>query len=214
VKKCTLITVYDPLCGWCYGFGPVLIRLSEAYSNRINFDVISGGMITGASVGPLSNMAAFISKAYQTVEHHTGVKFGPGFLEKTLPEGKATFSSLEPSNVLTVLKSLRPKETVKASHEIQQLIYRDGIDPVNYEAYLPIFTSRGIDEKEAMNSLKSAGISQESVLEFAQAQNWKIRGFPACLVETPDGKLFGISNGFLPYEALEERIIPYLAPEV
>ena len=55
---------------------------------------------------------------------------------------------------------------------------------------------------------------QESVLEFAQAQNWQIRGFPACLVETPDGKLFGISNGFLPYEALEERIIHYLAPEV
>jgi putative protein-disulfide isomerase len=211
MKKNTLITVYDPLCGWCFGFGPVLLQVEDKYRDRLDFDIISGGMITGTSVGPLSNMATFISQAYPVVEQHTGVKFGPGFL-KTLEEGSVTFSSLEPSNVLKVLKELFPAEALQAAHEIQAIIYQEGINPVRYEDYLPLFIRRGVKEEKAMELLKSAETSQATVLDFAQSQQWGIRGFPACLVETADGKLYGISNGFLPFAELENRLLPYLLP--
>ena len=209
MKKCKLILVYDPLCGWCYGFGPVLNQLKAKYKARLDFEVLSGGMITGRSVGPLSNMAEFISKAYPVVEAHTGIKFGSGFLA-ALREGRGTFSSLEPGNVLTVLKEMFPDESPEASHEIQELIYRDGIDPVHYQAYLPLFRRRGIEDKLALERLNSAETSQLTVHEFAQAQTWGIRGFPACIMETPSGKLYGISNGYSPFDDLELKIMPYL----
>jgi len=212
MKKCKLIAVYDPLCGWCYGFGPVLNQLQEKYRNALDFEVISGGMITGRSVGQLSNMAAFISQAYPVVESHTGIKFGPGFLE-TLKEGKATFSSLEPGNVLTVLKEFFPHEAIAASHEIQELIYRDGINPVHYESYLPLFRKRRVEDSLALKRMNSAETSQLTVLEFAQSQKWGIRGFPACIIETPQEKLYGISNGYMSFSELELKVQPFLSPE-
>jgi putative protein-disulfide isomerase len=212
MKKCRLITVYDPLCGWCYGFGPVLNQLHASYADRLDFDILSGGMITGSAVGPLSNMAAFISKAYPAVESATGIKFGQGFLNR-LKDGGAIFSSLEPANVLSVMKDLFPEDSIAASHEIQELIYSEGIDPVNYEAYLPIFRKRGAADKLVLERLSSAETSQQSVLEFAQVNQWGIRGFPACIIETPSGKLYGISNGFLPLADLELKVQPFLVPE-
>lgn len=211
MKKCTLITVFDPLCGWCYGFSPVLLRLQDKYRQQLSFDVLSGGMITGSSVGPLANMASFISQAYPVVEQHSGVKFGKGFLN-ALKEGRGTFSSLEPSNALKALKELFPEEGLQIAHEIQALIYDQGIDPVDYEAYLPMFRKRGVDDGLALGRMRSAETAQLSVLDFAQSQQWGIRGFPACLVETPQGKLYGISNGYLPFEELEKRVQPYLLP--
>lgn len=202
--------MYDPLCGWCFGFGPVLLRLFDSYRGAIDFDVVSGGMITGNAVGPLSNMADFISKAYPVVEQHSGVKFGAGFLQH-LQTGTAVFSSLEPGNVLTLLKELQPGSQVQVSHDIQHLIYVDGINPVEYAEYRGLFEKRGLNWHDALLRLKSSELSQTTVREFGQAQKWGIQGFPACLVQQPDGKLFGISRGFLPFEEMEKRLQPFLS---
>lgn len=205
----TFICVYDALCGWCYGFGPVLLRLEEKYGHLMRFEIISGGMITGKSVGPLANMAGFISQAYPVVEQHSGIKFGQGFLEN-LKNGTAVFSSLEPGNVLTVLKEMAPNEQVRAAHEIQCLIYDAGINPVDYPAYRPVFENRGLDWNLALSRLKSAETSQLTVHEFSQVHSWGIRGFPASLLDSGGNKLQGIANGFLPFEELESRLLKYI----
>ena len=209
-KKKTLICVYDALCGWCFGFGPVLQQLEEKFSGQFNFEIISGGMITGKAVGPLSNMAAFISKAYPVVEQQTGIRFGTGFLEKLSDGEKILFSSLEPGNILTVLKEMAPGEKLKAAHEIQSLIYGNGINPADYHAYRPLFEKRNLDWHRALSLLQSAETSQLTVLEFAQAEKWGISGFPACLMETEEGRLIGISRGFLPLAEMESRLEPHL----
>jgi putative protein-disulfide isomerase len=209
-KRNTLITVFDPLCGWCYGFGPVLIELQKVYGSQLKFDVISGGMITGNRIGPLSNMAGFISNAYKTVEQHTAIKFGETFINKTLKEGTATFSSLEPAKVLTVYKNFHPEKVVAFSHAIQKRIYGDGIDPVQYQEYLPLFEAEGIPEKEVLPLLASKDLEQETINEFSQAQRWKINGFPACVIQQADGRAIGLSSGYLPYAELEKRIQAFL----
>jgi putative protein-disulfide isomerase len=207
----TLITVFDPLCGWCYGFGPVLTELESRYAGRLNFDIFCGGMITGARIGPLAHMASFISQAYKAVEEYSGVRFGEAFLGHTLREGKATFSSLEPSKVLTVYRALRKTGYIRFSHEIQKLIYFDGIDPVDYKAYLPLFQREGLDAAAVMPLLQSADVEQETIREFGLAQRWGITGFPSCVMQLPDGKAIRISHGYEPLARLEEKIRPYLS---
>jgi putative protein-disulfide isomerase len=209
-KRNTLITVFDPLCGWCYGFGPVLIELEKVYGNQLKFDVISGGMITGNRIGPLSNMAGFISNAYKTVEEYSGIRFGETFINKTLKEGIATFSSLEPAKVLTVYRQFHPDKVVAFSHAIQKRIYEDGIDPVQYPQYLSLFEAEGIPDKEVLPLLASKDIEQETINEFSQVQRWKINGFPACVIQKSDGSAVGLSSGYIPYVELEKRIQPYL----
>jgi putative protein-disulfide isomerase len=40
-----LYYVYDPLCGWCYGFSPVINQLKESMQDEFTIEVISGVMV-------------------------------------------------------------------------------------------------------------------------------------------------------------------------
>jgi putative protein-disulfide isomerase len=206
----TLIAVFDPLCGWCYGFGPVLIRLQEKYADRMNFDVLSGGMITGSRIGPIAHMAGFIRQAIPVVEQHTGIAFGSAFLDKTLVEGTAIFSSLEPAKALTIFRQYFPKKVAVFSHEIQRLIYHEGINPVDVAAYLPLFAKYGLSKDIILPQFSSSVMEQETINEFGKAYRWKITGYPACVMQMADGKAFLISNGFTSFENMESAILPYL----
>ena len=105
MDKPTLLYVYDPLCGWCYGFSPVMQRLHETFHEQIQFEVLSGGMVLGDRAGPIGQVAPYISWAYKHVEERCGVKFGADFLEGVLKPGTAIFSSEKPCTALTVFKS-------------------------------------------------------------------------------------------------------------
>ncbi len=43
-----LIYVYDALCGWCYGFSPVITDFSARHASEFAVEVVSGGMVLGA----------------------------------------------------------------------------------------------------------------------------------------------------------------------
>ena len=102
--KIKLIYVYDALCGWCYGFSPVIDQFAKKYKNDLTFEVISGGMVTGGRIGSIGEVAGYISWAYKDVENATGIKFGNNFLNKTLKDGKAIFTSIPPAIAMSVFK--------------------------------------------------------------------------------------------------------------
>ena len=56
-EKTTVLYVFDPLCGWCYGFSPVMVKLNDNYKENVKFVVISGGMVVGDRIGPLGEKA-------------------------------------------------------------------------------------------------------------------------------------------------------------
>ena len=72
----TIYYCYDAYCGWCYGFSPVIKKISEEWKHRMGFEVLSGGMIPKEAARPVSSIAGYISEAYKTVEERTGIRFG------------------------------------------------------------------------------------------------------------------------------------------
>ena len=100
-QKDQVVYVYDPLCGWCYGFSNVITKLQENYQSKIDFTVLSGGMMMGSREEPISVMADYIKGAYKTVEQKCGVTFGERYLKGIL-ESKTYISS----SVLPQLRSL------------------------------------------------------------------------------------------------------------
>ncbi|HXI00169.1 MAG TPA: hypothetical protein VNI52_07850 [Sphingobacteriaceae bacterium] len=128
------IYVYDALCGWCYGFSPVVMALHEKYNQQFDFEVISGGMVTGSRVGPIGVVAPYIKKAYRTVEETTGIKFGEGFL-RNIDEGEMIMNSEKPAVALAVFRTYYPDKAVMFAHELQNAINFDGADPNTNEMY-------------------------------------------------------------------------------
>lgn len=56
-----LIYVYDALCGWCYGFSPIIKQFYKKHKNHFDsIQVVSGGMIRGERIGAIGEVAPYI----------------------------------------------------------------------------------------------------------------------------------------------------------
>jgi putative protein-disulfide isomerase len=205
MEKVTLYYIFDPYCGWCYGFSPVIKKFYEVYKNDFNFTVLSGGMIMGENEGPISTMQDFISQASKQVEEASGVTFGAPFLE-ALKQGKILLSSPRPSLALTTYKTLGGADPVLFAHDIQKAFYDEGKDLQKIETYSPILSLHNIDPESFKIYFNSEMTMKLLAQEIDVVQSWGIQGFPTMLAIHKD-KALVLTKGFVPYETLEDIII-------
>lgn len=203
--KPTFYYVFDALCGWCYGFSPTMQRVAAHYKDRLQFEVISGGMVTGDRIGPIGQVAGYIRTAYKDVERATGTKFGPGFLEGTLAKGTATFSSIEPAKALATFRSHKPQEALAYAHALQHAIYYDGTAPTDLEAFARLAEKQGVDKTAFLKEVRSREIEQQMLKEFRTSDSLGVQGFPTLFLMR-NGKLVKLSEGYLSEKELESRI--------
>ncbi len=207
----TIIYAFDPLCGWCYGFTGVIDSFYNLHKDQFNFEVLSGGMVRGEQAGPIGEVAAYISQAYKAVEDRTGVRFGEAFLEGTLPEGKAMFSSVPPSQALQVIKAQKPAEALAFAEALQKAIYYDGMHPDDQQGLAKLAQSFGLDAQNFLLALNSPEIAQKTVEEFERVSQLGVTGFPTLLL-LKEGQYQRLAEGYLPLEELEKRIASSVEP--
>jgi putative protein-disulfide isomerase len=201
----TVLYVYDALCGWCYGFSPVIERISDAYADVFDFEVLSGGMMTGERAGPVGEVAGYIGEAYKQVEARTGVTFGEAFLSGLLADGTATFSSVPPGRALTAFKQERPDEQVAFAHALQRAIYYHGLPPADPATYVQVATDFGLDGGAFAAKLDDPEIAAQTEAEFALASRLGVRGFPTVFVTTGQD-LYRVAPGYVPFEQLDATL--------
>lgn len=204
-EKGTLYYIYDALCGWCYGFGPVIKKLHENYADRINFQVLSGGMITGSRVGPLANMAAYIKQASPRVTETTGVSFGEAYLNGLLADPTYISNSVPPAVALCILKEAQPNKQVAVAHEIQRLMFQEGKSLNEPTAYLDLAEQAGMAEEVFTQKFSDPAYLAKAQEEFATVQQWGITGFPAVVLQKQD-QLYLVANGFVPYDQISATV--------
>jgi len=201
-----IIYVYDALCGWCYGFSPVMDQFQEKYKDSLSFEVISGGMITGSRIGPIGKVAPYISWAYKDVENATGVKFGTEFLNKTLKKGEAIFTSIPPAIALSVFKTLDQKNSIHFASELQKAIYFNGIEPENFDGYGRIAKKFGIDADAFILKMKDSLYYKYAEEDFKKSADLDVSGFPSVFVEI-NGNYHKIASGYVTFKVLENNLL-------
>jgi putative protein-disulfide isomerase len=198
------IYIYDPLCGWCYGFTPVIQELQERSNGNMEFDILSGGMIVGDNRHPFSSMTAFIQREHTNVEAMTGVKFGQAFLEKLLPS-EEIMDSEKPGIALTVFKQYQPENAITFAHDMQVALNYHGQSLNNDSTYRLLIRKFSLPEDEFISRLHEEHYRYETHQEFQLVQNWGITGFPAAILDT--GKqLYLCARGYTPLDRLEQTI--------
>lgn len=205
--------VYDALCGWCYGFSPVMQRLHSEYAPTLDFEVISGGMIRGSRIGAIGEVAPYIAKAYKDVENRTGVRFGEGFLQGILAEGTAIFTSIPAAMAMAAFKSLQPHNAVAFAHTLQNAIYRDGIEPSNHQAFGKYAEEFGIAADDFLELMLSPFTEERAEAEFDLCARLGITSFPTVLVQQGN-QLTMIAQGYTEYDELKNRLDMVLANAV
>ncbi len=204
-EKPTIYYVFDPLCGWCYGFTPVMIEFKEKNAEKYHFKIISGGMVTGARVHPITHMAEYISNAHERVERLTGVKFGEKFLKETLYDSSVIMDSELPARALILFAELQPQKAFEFAHDVQRALYYEGKNLSDKKVYGPIAAKYGVDPKYFIEKLKEEKYRREAYDQFQLSGNMDVSGYPSIVVESGNTTK-KITSGFVTYKELQEAL--------
>ena len=204
----TIFYCYDAYCGWCYGFSPVIKKLAENYSNQLDFEVLSGGMIVPEQPVPISVTANFIDKAYPTVEEYTGIKFGQDYLWHIKhPDLSDWFPNSELAAIaMCIFKELYPHRQVEFAADLQYALHFEGRDLADKEAYRHLLEKYSINEEAFYEKLNSDVFKEQAHYEFQLCKQLQVTSFPCVLIQISESKFHLLARGYTNYEDLSTRL--------
>ena len=202
-----LFYCYDAYCGWCYGFSPVIKKLAESHPD-LQIEVLSGGMILSETPVPIAATAAYIEKAYPTVEELTGIKFGAEYLWHIRnPDLSDWFPDSEkPAIAMCIFKEFYPERQVEFAADLQYALHFEGRDLTDDEAYRHLLEKYSIQPETFYSKLKSEEYKEQAYYEFQLCKQLQVTGYPCVLLQNSETKFTLLARGFTDYDTLKERL--------
>jgi putative protein-disulfide isomerase len=177
----------------------------EKYETEYYFDILSGGMVTGNRVGPLSQKSEYLKKKIAAIENTTGINFGDAY-KKILEEGSVISNSEPPSIAFNVFKSFRPDLRFQLAHSIQDLHFQRGKDLNQLKTYFDICEEFEINKFGFMDRFQDPAFLQLTHSLFDQVKEWGAKHFPALMLERPNSREV-IQVGYSSFEDLEKSFL-------
>ena len=209
-----LIYVADPMCSWCYGFGPELSGLLDALPGTPVEIVVGGLRAYNMQVMDQALKTTLLSH-WRHVEQASGLPFSEdglaraGFIYDTEPACRAVVTARMPG-----LK-LPPWAPLHVFHAIQRAFYAQGLD-VTHADVLAKAASTALAEQGCqigVAAFHAVWASEETKVttrnDFAQAQRWGVSGFPTLLLARGE-ELNLVTAGYTSTAVMLGRIRPML----
>ena len=208
-----LIYCYDAYCGWCYGFSPVIKKIAEDFKDKLDIEVLSGGMMIGDEVMPIEKIGPYIQTAYKRVEELTGIKFGEDFLWHINNPDKSDWvmNSEKPAIALCILKEYYPGRQLEFATDLQYALNYEGRDLDDDEAYRHLLDKYNIQPEAFYSKLNDAEYKEMAYYEFALMKQLQVNGYPTVFLQTDELKFTMLAKGYTAYGDVKDRIETALA---
>lgn len=202
--KPTLIYAYDPLCGWCYGFHPVLEKIIGRFPGKFATVVKTGGLVTGDRVKSISEGHSYIKDGMSRVEQVTGVEFGRNF-KLLVEEGSYLYNSLPSCRAQVTVNEIASNKAVAFAGAIQRALFVNGKSLNETDTFLEIAELLGIDTEQFLEKFESEWSEKAAKKEFEWCQKAGATGFPTLMLKM--GNEFGVmARGYRPYDTVESHL--------
>ena len=201
-----LIYVADPMCSWCYGFAKPLDALlaQPGTAAPLQRALVMGGLRPFTTdtmapervnelVGHWQHVAEASGQPF-TQAPHTAMH-AQGFVYDTEPASRAIIS----------VRTHWPKLVWRYLKAVQHAFYAEGKNVTQPEVLADVADALGIPRADFARVFASQEMRDATLADFAQAQSWGIRGFPALIAEHGD-HLHLVGQGYMPIDALRERL--------
>ena len=178
-----IVYAFDPLCGWCHGFGPALDALRTALPDT-PLDLRLGGLVTGARIGPYAAMGPYIRGASARMTAVTGVPLGAAFFDRIRGETGGIASSIPPCDVLLQARAVDPARVPDLARAIQDAHFHDGADLNDPSVHADLAARPGLDLRPDVpgpHDLRPA-----LAAEFAATRALGVTSYPTILVMSDD----------------------------
>lgn len=195
-----LLYVADPMCSWCYGFGPEVARLVEGRPG-LGPDLLMGGLRAYNREPMSAPFREMLRGHWRHVAQVSGLPFSEaifdreGFVYDTEPACRAVVTA----------RALDAPRAFGLLEELQSSFYRDGIDIARAEALADAAGRRGYDRATFAAALDSEAMRAAVRADFARSQSLGVSGFPT-LAAAIGGTLYLVASGYATCATLEERL--------
>lgn len=204
-NKLDLIYVFDPMCGWCYGFNPVVTEICARFEGRLNVEVLSGGMAAGDKAMPVEAVRDYIENASAYVTERTGVKFGQAFYQNILQRDGEVLDSEPPSIALAVFREMSD-QILQFSHKMQEALFLFGKSLNEYRTYSDILQSFEINIDDLMVKMRLDKYKEKTYSDFKICHNLGVSAYPTLIAKRKDGNLTVLTRGYQSFEALKPAL--------
>lgn len=202
--KPSLIYAYDPLCGWCFGFHPVIKKLVSRFYDQLNFKVIPGGLATGHNIREIREDQTYILSSLSQVEERTGVEFGENF-KLLVEEGSYIYNSEPSCRIQNVVNELCPEHSLEFAGELHKAFFVEGKNLNQWKTFEDLLTRLRVDTGAAKTLFRSEKQKKYTTEKFKWCTKNGATAFPTLLLKIGD-EIGIMSRGYRPYDILESHL--------
>ena len=184
-----IIYIGDPMCSWCYGFGPEVIKVKAAFPDT-DFNVVMGGLRPYGKE-TMGSLKDFLHEHWEEIGKKTGQEFGFDILD----QADFIYDTEPASRAVVVMRKLKPEQSLAFFKDVQRLFYKDNKNPKDIGNYKELVKKYGVDFEEFKAQFLSAEIYDLTKADFRYAQQLGIRGFPSMVYKKGE-EYFLLSNGY------------------
>jgi putative protein-disulfide isomerase len=177
--------VFDAYCGWCHGFGSAVTGFAAANTGRIEFDVVSGGLFTGARVSPIGTMP-YVAGANARIAELTGAEFGPGY-RALVAAGRFRMDSTAAATGFAALRTVAPDRALESAEAMQHAFYVDGLSLSDASTYRYLGGRLGLDVEAVLTAFASPRAHTLATQDFTRAAWLGVSSYPTLLLHTGTG---------------------------
>ena len=197
----------DPMCSWCYGFGPVVNELVQRFDGRLGLRVVMGGLRAGQAEPMRDKDRDYIRGAWAQVHDASGRPFDPAFFARE----RFTYDTEPACRAVVTMRRLDPQRTLSFLDQVSSAFYAANCDITNADVLADLAAETGVDRATFFAELTSPTNRDETVQDFLMAKQSGVEGFPLLAAGSEVTGYALITHGYRPIDGLPEAVETWLA---
>lgn len=185
--KKTIIYLFDPLCGWCYGITPTLSSIIN--EQDIVIEMLPTGLFSGGQPRLMDDdFAAFAWSNDQRIVSFTGQSFSDRYRELVLGDRQQLIDSGPATLALTAVSLTAPARELEALKAIQHARFVDGQDITNLSTLASILKSHELNAAALMVESPDTALFEATRARINRAQailkTFNVQGVPTFIADS------------------------------
>jgi putative protein-disulfide isomerase len=193
------------MCSWCWGFSPVIEAIQREYGDRLEIELLLGGLRPGTKHPMPQAQREQILHHWHAVQQRTGQPFR---FEGAMPEG--FIYDTEPASRGVITVSLINRPAIFAFFRIvQSAFYVEQQDVTNPMVLSRLAAEVGIDTQQFEQTFESDTAKRLTLEHFRKARQLGVQGFPSLIGQSWTGYRL-LSAGYCSLDELLPKLDAWL----
>lgn len=195
-----LLYFVNPMCSWCYGFGPSLRGVQTAFAADVAITVALGALREDTE--PLRpEQKDYLRTAWRRVAEASGQPFTFDLLDRD----DFAYDTRPACQAVLAVRDFAPATLLDYLEAVQAAFYRDNRDVTDAAVLCDLAEDVGLDRARVEAALTDPASAEALVAEYQQVARMGVHGYPMLVAVTQPHTII-ITQGFQPPEPVNAAV--------